>query len=242
MVEREAPLDDFDLSIGLADIEIDRSSAIAPQLYAVLRQRIIENRLPPCAPVNESDVARLCDVSRTPLRAAMQQLATEGLIRTRPQVGTIVAPLNEKRLREAAVIRSALEQAVVRQLAGRVLEDAVLAPVLAAQHRAAEADDYAMFFIHDEAFHQMLAEQAELPMAWQLSQSVKAHIDRQRLVLMSAIRGRSMSAFHDHLTILELIRAGDADGAACAMEKHVLSVLEGTEKCADGDLDDQSAL
>ena len=142
----------------------------------------------------------------TPLRAAMQQLAGEGLIIVRPQVGTVVAPHDEARLREAVFIRCAIEEAVVRRLAQTGLDENEIAPILAAQEGAGRRDDYAAFFAHDERFHQALAETAGVPNAWHLVQSVKAHVDRRRLKLMSSIEGRSMQAYRDHVALLERIR------------------------------------
>ncbi|MCI5076001.1 GntR family transcriptional regulator [Oricola sp.] len=216
----------FDPGPALDDIEIDRSRSIAPQIYDALRTRIVDNRLPPGAALSESEIARFCDISRTPLRAALQQLSGEGLIIVRPQVGSVVAPHDEGRLRESVFIRCAIEEAVARRLAAVGIDEAVLAPILAAQRLAAERDDYMTFFRHDEQFHEALAEMAGVPNAWHLVQSVKAHVDRRRLKLMSSIKGRSMQAYRDHVALLECIRAHDAEGAAEVIRAHVDSVFE----------------
>ena len=216
----------FDMRAALADIAIDRSRSIAPQIYDALRARIIDNRFPPGTVLSESEVSRFCDVSRTPLRSAIQDLAGEGLIIVRPQVGSVVAPYDDGQLREAVFIRAAIEAAIARRLAGDGIDEAGLAPVLAAQKTAAAEDDYATFFHFDEQFHQLLARMAGVPKAWQIVQSVKAHIDRRRLHLMSSIPGRSQRAYEDHLRILDHLRRGDADGAAAEMRDHVNSALE----------------
>ncbi len=206
--------------------EIDRSLPIAPQVYNALRQRIVDNRLGPGAPISETMLARRLDISRTPLRAALQQLAGEGLIVTRPQVGSVVATLDTDRLEEAVFMRGALEEAVVRRLAARGLDEADLAESFAAQKRAADADDYAAFFREDELFHARLAELADVPNAWRMVHSVKGHVDRQRYKLMAGIPYRSMRAYRDHQEIVRHILAGDGEGAAEAMRAHVHSVLE----------------
>ncbi|MCR9138960.1 MAG: GntR family transcriptional regulator [Alphaproteobacteria bacterium] len=218
--------DTFDLGAALQDVEIDRSRSIGPQIYEALRARIIDNRFPPGTALSESVVARCCDISRTPLRAAIQDLAGEGLIVVRPQVDSVVAPHDEARVREAIFIRAAIEAAVARRLAERGADESRLAPILAEQEQAAAADDYMAFFHADERFHRTLAHMAEVPNAWHLIQSVKAHIDRQRLRLMSSITGRSQRAYEDHLNVLKCIREGDASGAAAQMRDHVNSALE----------------
>ncbi|HID68044.1 MAG TPA: GntR family transcriptional regulator [Roseibacterium sp.] len=206
--------------------EIDRMLPIAPQVYGILRQRIVDNRMPPGAPIGESTLALRLNISRTPLRAALQQLAKEGMIVTRPQVGSVVAQLDAARMEEAVVMRAALETAVVRRLAERGFDEQLLARSFAEQEAAAEADDYASFFSLDEKFHAKLAELAGLPNVWAAIQSVKGHVDRQRYKLMAGIPFRSKRAFRDHKDIIRLILAGDADGAEQAMCAHVNSVLE----------------
>lgn len=222
----------------LSDLTIDRSSPIVPQIYRLLRQRIIDNRLPPGAEISEGLLAGHMGVSRTPLRAALQQLAAEGLIQTRPQVGSVVAPFDQARVEEAVFVRGALEEAIVRRLAETGIPKAELAPNLAAQKVAAEMDDYMTFFRFDEEFHAMLARFAQAPNAWSLIQGVKAHVDRQRLVLMSSIVGRSMKAYDEHLAILREIEAGRPEGAVLAMRTHVCSVLDTDDLRAPRSTDD----
>jgi DNA-binding GntR family transcriptional regulator len=216
----------FDLAKALAGINIDRGLAIGPQIYAALRHRIVDGRLPGGTPIHENDIASLCLVSRTPLRSALQQLGNEGLIVTRPQVGSVVAPPDRSRLEEALFVRSAIEQQVVRRLATTGLDEASLEPVMERQAAAAEIDDYASFFDADEEFHALLARTADVPNAWQLVHSIKAHVDRERFLLLSSTPGRSRQAYSDHLRILDAIRSGDGERAACEMARHVASVLE----------------
>lgn len=214
------------MNIRVSDSDLDRTQPIPRQLYEILRRRIVDNTLRPNERISEAALAQEFDVSRTPLRAALQQLAAEGLVSVRPQVGTLVAKLNLAKLNEAVLIRSALERAVVEELAKSKADLSALNGLLSMQSAAAEIDDYATFFHLDEAFHAKLAELAGLPTAWKLVQSVKGHVDRQRYTLMAAIPMRSKRAFLEHQEIVARIQSGDVTGAAKAMIDHVTSVLE----------------
>lgn len=208
------------------DPQIDRTQPIAPQIYSALRQRIVDNRLEPGEQISESTLAKTFEISRTPLRAALQQLAREGLIDILPQVGSVVARLDTARLEEAVFMRAALEEAVVRRLASRPFNPDLLAASFAAQEVAAKADDYAVFFREDEKFHSLLSELAGVPNAWKMVQSIKGHVDRQRFKMMSGISYRSMRAYREHQEIVRRIAAGEEEQAARAMRAHVNSVLE----------------
>src|SRR5690606_5751566 len=93
--------------------KIDYAAPMSPQIYEILRRAIIENRIAPGTPIYEAKLSEALGVSRTPLRSALQQLAKENLIETRPQVGSIVAPVNEGKILSAVFCRGALETAVV---------------------------------------------------------------------------------------------------------------------------------
>ncbi|WP_171181436.1 GntR family transcriptional regulator [Ruegeria sp. HKCCD8929] len=214
------------MNMSLVDHGLDRTQPIPKQLYEILRRRIVANTLQPGERISEAALAQEFDVSRTPLRAALQQLATEGLVTVRPQVGTLVAKLDVAQLNEAVFIRSALECAVVEKLARESVDLSAIEHLLSLQAVAADVDDYATFFQHDEAFHAKLAELAGTPTSWKLVQSVKGHVDRQRYTLMAGIPMRSQRAFQEHQDIVNCIRAGDVAGASKAMAIHVASVLE----------------
>lgn len=212
---------------ALGDARIDFTRSMAPQIYDLMRKIIVQNRIGPGTPIYEAKFAEIIGVSRTPLRAAMQQLAKEGLVETRPQVGSIVAPIDQKKIFSAVFCRSALETAVVRRLAGmRPFDIGPFLNVLALQEQCSSRDDYIGFFEVDERFHALLAEVAGVPEAWQLVLSSKTHVDRARMRLQSAIPGRAGIAYREHLDIIESIKAGDVELAVQCMDKHVRSALD----------------
>ena len=214
------------LTAHLHSKEIDHALPIAPQVYNYLRARIVDKRLSQGAKISEASLAERLNISRTPLRAALQQLASEGLVNTRPHVGSTVARLDVTQLREAVFIRAALETAVVRKLVDMKADLSTLDPIMEAQQRTASRDDYASFFVQDEAFHAELSRLARVPRAWKLALSIKGHVDRQRYLLMAGIAMRSQRAYEEHARIIQQIRSGDSDAAARAMHDHVNSVLE----------------
>lgn len=219
---------------AVSGVKIDFSEQMSPQIYMALRQAIIQNRIPAGTPIYESKFAEVLGVSRTPFRAALQQLAKEELVETRPQVGSVVTSIDRQKIFSAIFCRSAIETAVVRRLATfDASEMDRLSRVLAIQADCTSRDDYIGFFEVDEAFHALLAEIAGVPEAWRLIISSKTHVDRARLQLQSAIPGRAAKAYREHLQIVEAIKAGNAERAAELMHAHVTSVMD----ILDGDPD-----
>lgn len=145
---------------------LDAGSAIAPQLYQLLRGRIVRTELLPGEVISETEIAKAYDVSRQPVREAFIKLAEAGLVQIRPQRGTMITRINESAVMDARFVREAIEADVVRLVAEtcdaamrRELQDQ-----MAAQQRMADGDNEA-FVRLDELFHRTLAEMAGKPYA-----------------------------------------------------------------------------
>src|SRR5690606_41130352 len=64
---------------------LDQSAPLGPQLYRILRQRIISVDLAPGSRLSEAEIAATYELSRQPVREAFIKLAEEGLLEVRPQ-------------------------------------------------------------------------------------------------------------------------------------------------------------
>jgi GntR family transcriptional regulator, rspAB operon transcriptional repressor len=78
-------------------------------VYQALRDAIVASVLRPGERLNIEELASQLGVSLTPVRGAVQRLATEGLIEIRPRSGTFVASLSAQDIDETFKIRCALE-------------------------------------------------------------------------------------------------------------------------------------
>lgn len=205
-------------------VGLDADGAIAPQLYESLRGRIVRAELRPGEIISETEIAKAYSVSRQPVREAFIKLAEAGLVRVRPQRGTMVSPISAESVMEARFVREAIEADVVRAAAGRADAAATgrLLDQVEAQKRVAE-DDTAAFMKLDELFHRTLAEMAGVPFAWRVVEDVKAQMDRIRYLSVEEMHVRRLIAQHE--TIARAIEAGDADAAENAMREHLREIL-----------------
>jgi DNA-binding GntR family transcriptional regulator len=87
---------------------IQRERAV-DAVYQALRQAIVTCLIKPGERLNIYELAGKLGVSLTPVRSAVQQLATEGLVEIRPRSGTFVATLTPRDVEETFKIRCALE-------------------------------------------------------------------------------------------------------------------------------------
>lgn len=220
----------IDLSGLFSSDMIDRSSAIGGQVYDLLRLKIILDELLPGTQINEQDIGKWLGVSRTPVREAYQKLMNDSLVITQPKVGSIVAPIDDDRVKEGIVIRRALEREVVKLICQGNGNLARLEASMALQKVAISQNDHIEFFKQDEHFHMLLADIAGLPSAWRLAQSVKAHTDRARIRITSNMPSRIGQAHAEHLELIAALKDKDVETAKFMMSKHINSVFDALEQ------------
>jgi DNA-binding GntR family transcriptional regulator len=103
------PLADFG---SVAPLPEDRT--VEQMLVRELRTSIIEGKLSPGARLPYRQLAEQFSVSVTPIRAALRELAKEGMVEVRPHGGAQVSPLSIEELEELYITRGGLEPWLAR--------------------------------------------------------------------------------------------------------------------------------
>lgn len=204
---------------------LDVTLPITPQVYDLLRQRIVTNVLPPGTLVSQPAIARECAVSRQPVREACIRLAEQGLVTVLPQRGTLVSRINYGAVLDARFLREAIEADIAGIVASRPEAEFVagLRRQIRAQRAAARQADTDAFIGLDEQFHASLAMQAGTPTAWNLIVDLKAQMDRVRYLSLEQF---PLSRLIDqHAAIVRQIETGSVAGAERAMRRHLRQLL-----------------
>lgn len=119
-----------------------------------IRQLMRSQELLPGQPMRQEALAERLGVSRVPVREALKALAAEGVVRHQPNAGYTVTRLSADELRQAYLMRAALEDTVLRELprpgATMLLELSTLHDRLAT---ATEASDVPLVSELDHNFH-----------------------------------------------------------------------------------------
>lgn len=204
---------------------LEQSSAVGPQLYRLLRDRIVKGDLAPGARISESEIAASYKVSRQPVREAFIKLAEESLVEVRPQRGTYVRRISVPAVMTARFVREAVEADIVRAAARAVTPNilALLDSNLVAQRAVVDSDDPSRFMELDEAFHRLLAEAAGQPAIWDILEDLKTQMDRVRHI--SARQFPRERLIDQHAAVVAALRSGDPDAAEAQMRAHLKGVL-----------------
>lgn len=83
--------------------------SLTEETYDVLRKAILVGTIAPGTLWSDRELAAKLELSRTPVREAIQRLATDGLVEVIPRRGTRVLPLQADDVREIHQIARALE-------------------------------------------------------------------------------------------------------------------------------------
>lgn len=199
-------------------------SSIQGRVIAEMRRRIISGDIEPGVSLSEIALAEEFSVSRTPVREALKQLQTEGLVEIRPRVGTFVTIPTRREITELFEMKELLEGAAARLLAqrGRVPEVDLLEENLRAADAAVARDDRNRYAELVQEFHDLIirgADNSKLEAHYRMLMNQLAY---PRLVATSLSQpGRPLQSDREHHRVLELIAAKDGDSAERVMREHV---------------------
>lgn len=126
------------------------------QVAERLRTAIVTGRLRPGDPLTETALAEQLNVSRAPIREAIQDLENDGLVETVAYRGKRVKPLTVREVSEICEMRQHFEIIAVRRILERGTPVDALWEPCRAMADAAEAGDRDALIAADEAFHRTL--------------------------------------------------------------------------------------
>lgn len=210
----------------LAPFPREQRGRTTERVERVLRAAIVGLDFAPGEFIDKGAVCERLRVSRFPVSEALGRLAAEGLVEVLPQRGTRAARIRLGEVREAMMIRRALEAMVAETAAQRLPEKALTAlrDNLAAQISAGAATDRLRFHALDLAFHEILVTGLDLPRVAMVIEASRANIDRVRRLL--SFSRRLALTLDEHRLILRAIEARDPGRARQAMEAHLDAVSE----------------
>ena len=208
------------------------------QVYDLIWRRIMNGDIRPGDRIVESKLATQLAVSQAPVREAIQQMVSEGLLVTLARFGTFVRELDDLDIRDVYSVREALEgvamEAVLKQPVEH-RETSALGRLYEAMLDAADANDGSRLVELDMRFHKeviKLSRNQALPDAiGPLLSQTAAFISITNLVYFDSLR----EVAETHLTLLELVQTGtDVSHGKLAVRDHLQRVWERVES-ADRD-------
>jgi DNA-binding GntR family transcriptional regulator len=194
------------------------------QAYAQLRDAILDGTLEPGEQLKDAELAEWLGLSRTPIREAVARLEEYGLVETKPNSYTRVAPLSARDARDAFMVYAALEALAASLAVSRLTRDD-LESMRGANSDFADAlaaGDVDAAVSADDRFHGVLVQAAANREIARSLERLLPKIRRLERARFGSLAGRR--SVEQHERIIALCAAGEAERAAEAVRENWLTL------------------
>ena len=213
--------------MSVIEFEPVNRQSTAEMIADRLRAAIVHGTLAPGAQLVEADLATQFDVSRGPVREAMQRLVSEGLLHSVRHRGIFVIELSLDDVVDIYRARTALEGGAVNLILDgrREIAHAALEPSVGEMRSCAERGDTTGVTEADYAFHQALVASADSP---RLVRATRTLLIETRMCL-----GALQTTYTDlgeqvreHVALREAILAGPPEDVRELLVGHMRDAVE----------------
>lgn len=187
-----------------------------------IEEMIAVGKLIPGQHLDETSLAEEFGVSRTPIREALIQLASMGIVEMRPRRGAIVAEIGPQQLIEMFEVMAEFE-AMCGRLAARRMTPAEHAELLAAHlacKAARDASDPDAYFYLNEVFHDHIYAGSHNTFLAEQARALHRRLRPYRR-LQLRVRDRLKMSFDEHEAAVNAIVAGDAEKTVEVLRQHI---------------------
>lgn len=207
------------------------------RIHARIREEILHQRLRPGVKLAAEHLATMLQVSRTPVRQALERLTQEGYVTRVPARGFFVAEIGFAEVRDLYDVRRALEAHALDTAFENGISDAAcdaVAAVDAIYQRLVRDDTVLNRSEADQDFHIALAELSGNAVLVKMIRDIFDRLNFRRRYdgywYWGALGSRSSDAAAEHDRVLAAIRRGDREAALSELRGHLARAWQNYER------------
>lgn len=211
--------------------KLEQPMPLAKMAYETLRDSILAGHLKPGEVYNEMVLAKELGISRTPIREALLEISSHGLVTYLPRKGVQINNPTKRDVEEIFELRKAIELTAVEKVAKaspphdfnkieKSLED---------QRKALNKKDFVDFLEADRTFHTTFSELTNNRRLLAIIENIR---DMMHLIGVQAlgIEGRGEEVIAEHEKVLVAVKRGKPGEAKRAMNYHLDRSKEAVDK------------
>jgi len=197
------------------------SATIAEDVFRRIADDIVRGDFPPGTKLEGQFLADRYGISRTPVREALRQLVTTGLVEIRPRKGFTVADIAIDKLTLMFEAQGEVEALCARFAAQRMTatERRKLQILQQRCQEIADETDVTPYYLADNAFHDAIFEGAHNEFMGGAAAGLRTRLSPFRFAHFH-VAHRSATSADEHGRIVDAIARGSADDAHNAMREH----------------------
>lgn len=195
--------------------------------YGQIKSWIISGTLPPDTILVERQLCEMLDLSRTPVRSALQELAKDGFVLTAPGRGMMVTRVQIEDVIEIFEIRRSLDTLAL-ELFMRTSQPELVAQMretVDAMRAALDARDFMAFVRADNQFHELYSHNTGNQ---RLERILIELSEQERRILALTLNDvdRCKMSYRHHLAIMEKVEEGNVKKATNLLRRHLVDAME----------------
>jgi DNA-binding GntR family transcriptional regulator len=213
---------------------LDDSRPPQASLSEQIRAAIVGGAFAPHQRLIEADLCERFGASRFTLRAALQELAAQGLVELERNRGARVREVSFAEAIEITEVRKLLEGHAAARAAKRVTPEqaATLTQIVQDMREAVAAGELTTYSAHNARLHATLREISAHRTSARLLEQLRDLTTRHHFTL-SLVPGRSSVSLPQHEAIVTAVVDRDPVAAEQAMHAHLQSVIDAFQALAD---------
>ena len=192
--------------------------------YQELRKLILEGQLIQGETLTERSLVEKLQMSRTPIRSAIERLEAGGLVTYTPNRGVSISEMSLEKVVDFFDFRLAIESYVVRRLTIQTISNSDkewMERNLEEQKKCLEANDYSNFTVLDSEFHRKLALIYGNMEIIQVMERLQDKLFQTALRVLRKDHSRIQVSFNDHFHIYQCIIKGEPEEATREIVQHL---------------------
>lgn len=203
--------------------QIRRITTIKQQVYEILRDDICSGVYAPGQQIQETELSKKLEISRSPIREALRQLVSEGLAVEYPNRGVFVKTYTPKDIEDVFDLRILLESyAIMRSGNCLTLEKHhELNDCMERLKTYHSQDDIQRYVEEDTLLHQLLIQLSGNNLVISTYERVYALVQRFRIYSLKS-RKRFDDSLTEHIQIIQNVLAGNVKEADRINREHLL--------------------
>lgn len=216
---------------------------IKDEAYDLISKKIISGELKPKTRIRINEMSEALGISRTPVREAILRLEDEGLILSKANRWTMVAPINIDETLNIYPIISSLEQLALKigfsNINDEVIEE--LENINENIKKIQSKKNHIKILELDQAFHKEIIDLAQNSEIDSLLDGLKRKVSRVDIYFFEN-DSHKMSSFDEHAEIIKYLKKKDLEKALLAIEKNWATTMSSLEDIDFSDDEDDELL
>ena len=209
------------------DFELQIQKPLRELAYQELKHKILIGEIASETRLMEVSLAEKMNVSRTPIREAIRELAADGLVTIEPRRGAYVAKVSVKDMLDVFEVREDLEGLAASLAALRATEEQKkrLQELISEYDTAVEEDDKKAIVSCDEEFHRLIVQCSANDTLIQMVNHIQELSLRFRYIYFDDF-SRNRKVSEEHKKIYDAIISGDKERAREEADAHIKALKD----------------